>query len=411
MQSSMSIHDLPPEILCLVFKANANMESHPQTLFFDSDTATALGDTLFASRVCKLWRVLILGSPSLWGGLVDVDYLMRLNPVGRDEVVRRTGNALLSIRGSVAGTESYDFIIPPLLANWKRIETLSITIPDNTFPDPSKPGWEPLYWSATNLRSFSFVLYRCPERVNPVGFGPGLFNNDAPRLRVFESPCLPDPRDLTSSKHPYPFAQVRRLRLQEVVDSIPLGSLLDSLKSMHRLESLSLTSTSRERPMIATTFPVVRLPSLLNLKLTFTPILWATILLESLVPDRGCGLQLTWGNPPVIKDATDKKRFNDVLTRYVTNAFCNNSTCDRLRVSFTPNLLQIKQHSITMAPHLSDLDHPPGISLSFLRSSKSYTSILSETFHPSTIFSSCDFTGIKTLELTLKRVMRPRSSS
>ncbi|KDR66056.1 hypothetical protein GALMADRAFT_273768, partial [Galerina marginata CBS 339.88] len=60
--------------------------------------------TRLSSQVCHSWRSLILKSPTIWGRLLELSELELSTDRWREEVLRRSGNSLLWVRGQVSGS-------------------------------------------------------------------------------------------------------------------------------------------------------------------------------------------------------------------------------------------------------------------------------------------------------------------
>ncbi|CAA7261305.1 unnamed protein product [Cyclocybe aegerita] len=379
-----SIHALHPEILGLIFKMNAGVLN-------DSDEWNtpggriwcdrALGNTISTSHIFNAWRTAILRSPSLWGGLIDVDYLMRLDAAGRDEVLRRAGDALSS-------SDSQLFVVSLLFENWKRIKHFHITIGEELF---SKADWEPLYWPAKYLQFFSLTINTRTWNPNPVVLEGQLFSNDAPQLQVFESNLL-----LHLDTSATWLAHLRRLCLRETSRRmIPLGSLLDAVKVMRQLESLLLTFTAVEAPTTdVTPVSIVEMPSLLHIGISGVQVMRAIDFLDHLIPSRGCGLQAKLTVDPSFKDSVEAEHFQNTLARYARNWFEHNTHCHSLYITVSNHVLRIHQESIPRS-----LLRPLAIDF---RTFQSHPVIVDKYFLLFAILSECDLTNVENLGLSLK---------
>jgi len=83
-----------------------------------------------SSQVCKEWRQLILRSPSLWGKLLDLN---DLNPgIGRwrEEVLRRTKQAMLHVRVALdpAQPAATSLLFDILDKKWSTIRNLEVLV-------------------------------------------------------------------------------------------------------------------------------------------------------------------------------------------------------------------------------------------------------------------------------------------
>ncbi|KAF8869814.1 hypothetical protein CPB84DRAFT_1803374, partial [Gymnopilus junonius] len=88
--------------LLLIFSLNADMFNPLEYDLGRGVTLTnhfALDTTLMTSRVCGVWRDLILESPSIWGRILQLKRMRELGKEGREEIMKRTGSAPLCILG------------------------------------------------------------------------------------------------------------------------------------------------------------------------------------------------------------------------------------------------------------------------------------------------------------------------
>lgn len=104
-------------------------------MFTDRD---ALARTCVASQVCRQWRELMLAMPSLWAKLIDMDEISRrTGHEWRDELVQRSGAALLWIRAESSGRVGaranprerhiVQFFFDLVTGNWHRIQKLVLS--------------------------------------------------------------------------------------------------------------------------------------------------------------------------------------------------------------------------------------------------------------------------------------------
>jgi len=126
----LKLHD---DLLWSIFDWNANMtEDKPATIFFFPKTR-ALTTTHQSSQVCQRWRRILLYASSLWGNSLDLDTLSLGNDQWRDEILRRTGISLLSVRSSLQplaitrSKSSREFFYSLFEKNWDRIRILHIS--------------------------------------------------------------------------------------------------------------------------------------------------------------------------------------------------------------------------------------------------------------------------------------------
>ncbi|KAF8879988.1 hypothetical protein CPB84DRAFT_1792933 [Gymnopilus junonius] len=204
------------DVLQLIFSMNADM-FHPLeynlALHQMSQTRTeqsALDTTLITSR-----------SPSIWGQILQLQRLHDLGSVGREEIVKRTGNAALSILR--------EFFIPLIRSNWSRIQNLYIRVKLSQSP-----------WSFTN--SFllpapsleSFNVHFEEVAFKPFSQPDVFFSRHAPLLKGFG---IYTPPIYFNLQGPW----INHIRIFEMTS--PKGTILETMnliKQMHCLEHLSL---------------------------------------------------------------------------------------------------------------------------------------------------------------------------
>ena len=163
----------------------------------------ALGDH---SQVSHAWRNLALGSPHLWGRVIDLNEFTWLHSrTWADEVVRRAGTASsLWIRGTFTKREIMaqwfklpdgtncmrevsephyfpDFFFQFVTCNWSRVERFVVTIgPDSLDP----PRWSALLTlPSPNLREF--MLSRGLNAMEKEVITDRILFKSAPRLTKF----------------------------------------------------------------------------------------------------------------------------------------------------------------------------------------------------------------------------------
>ena len=240
----------------------------------------------------------MLSSPLLWGRLLDLDALSIGRQEWHHEVLRRTGQAPLSIRSEEATRRSISLtpqrILPPsenkshkvpstmeffftLLDNeWHRIERLSVRIgPYVTIPP------EILSSPAPQLKVFE--VYSISELDVPADLT--LFDDRAPLLRVFRS------RDLMF-KHSASWLQ--NLRILEIGAQFRIPFVLDILKNTPKLEKLIYSGPYDEViPEGTPPAPVFTLnPNLQHLTIG-TSVEACLYLISSIVPCHDYGLNIS----------------------------------------------------------------------------------------------------------------------
>ncbi|KAF8967561.1 hypothetical protein BDZ97DRAFT_1803991 [Flammula alnicola] len=211
-----------------------------------------------ASQVCVAWRNLIIASPSLWGRVINFNFLRQQD--WRNEVMRRTAGSWLFVRGSRAGVDGIvDVIICLLAENWSRVRCLTLDLFHiGSLFNHDSCFWRLLKRPADVLVSFQLTFHSFYENTpNTESLSPPdfmIFDNIAPALRSF---CAPNIKfDIRA-----PWTQhIRRLGLSNL---LPISQLLEALKHMPLLEVLEDQHSSALTYEDATVpLPHVTLPGL-----------------------------------------------------------------------------------------------------------------------------------------------------
>ncbi|CAA7261040.1 unnamed protein product [Cyclocybe aegerita] len=175
------IHNLDEDLLLNIFMINANMDEDPpeDRKSIQHWGPRALTVTLNVSHVCRFWRQAMLSSPSLWGRLIDLDYLILLKEEWKREIIRRTGTSLLHVKGDHTSNNPafLPFLAYVLDVHWARIEILHVS----AYFENSYKGdlWSPIARPSKVLRTFRVALGALEK---PIQSSQTLFGNDAPNL-------------------------------------------------------------------------------------------------------------------------------------------------------------------------------------------------------------------------------------
>ncbi|KJA24819.1 hypothetical protein HYPSUDRAFT_200365 [Hypholoma sublateritium FD-334 SS-4] len=167
LPSNSPIQCLDFDLLWCIVKMNANM--------FEDDKALEI--TLATSRVCRNWRSSMLGMPSIWAHLIDLDRLHCRTVAFRCEIIRRSGTALLwmKARGCInhhrhtmryhrrIGTNSrtdrircVKYVLGMIDEHWSQIQRLEASMCFSEDVNPNQ--WGPLYLPAPHLESLNLVF-------------------------------------------------------------------------------------------------------------------------------------------------------------------------------------------------------------------------------------------------------------
>lgn len=119
------ISNLSNDILWAIFSLNAH-QSDERDDEHDFEPPPLL-TLLRTSQVCSRWRNLILSTSSLWGQTINLDLLQKQE--WREEVMRRTGDAVLCIKGFCSADEGVDESVALLILdeNWSRMQSVDIS--------------------------------------------------------------------------------------------------------------------------------------------------------------------------------------------------------------------------------------------------------------------------------------------
>ncbi|KAF8894217.1 hypothetical protein CPB84DRAFT_1783005 [Gymnopilus junonius] len=187
---SLTLH---PDLLWQIFLMAADMEE-------DDDSNSAFYNVFQASHVCQSWRDLIVGSSSLWARIIDLTVLSKAHDDLRKEILRRTGNTLLSIKGRIndSWVESdvnspIQFLLSLLRDEWARTRDLDVIIHGTALNILTGQFSRLLCRPAPALRTFRFQPpYNGRYHIQNASLH-DLFLNHAPLLVDFKFPSLPYP--------------------------------------------------------------------------------------------------------------------------------------------------------------------------------------------------------------------------
>ncbi|KAF4622529.1 hypothetical protein D9613_009636 [Agrocybe pediades] len=231
-----------------------------------------------ASHVCSSWRQLILSSPVIWARNINVDELNHMTDDWRSEVLRRTGDAVLSIKGTGRhlSAKSERFIVSLLRDSWHRIKYIQICLSPLS-RHRSRAFSQILRTPAPNLEHFAVgnieVVYSNEqdndevERAEELVLGDDgwkyysvSFGGKAPRLKHFSCPALL----LPAVSQPW-FSQVLHLECGEINGR----NLLNALPYMPNLETLHvhITTDLPEIPVFSPADGII-LPRLHDVRIT-----------------------------------------------------------------------------------------------------------------------------------------------
>jgi hypothetical protein len=328
------IYNIPEDLLFTIFSVNASHQwSMDGTYGFKPITTTR-----FSSQVCKQWRHLILGSPSLWGGLLNLNDLILGSDDWINEVLSRTKKAMLTVQVRL---HSESLRATPLLfkildEEWPRIQHLEV---DANFDDNR---WLSIQRPTENLRSISlrFPVQRTAPKPPRSTTTIVLFSGHAPSLRSvsirhmdFQLPALW-------------LSQLSELRL---AGRFSPDIVMKSLSAMPFLEMLEI-SYSQDAGNPHLQWPKIILPRLKCL-ITRGPLGASLMLLDHIIPPPGCGLD--FGSHISVADQDlDLPTALRVLSRYCDGYFKIYNPC-RIQLLLDPTKFGFH------TPRDSEFDIPP----------------------------------------------------
>ena len=235
--------------------ANSASQLHPDLLVYifvvlcanqsplDEFGPTPLELLRCVSQVCRYWRVLVLSCSPLWAHHMNLDHLNQRNGYWRSEVLRRTGGALLSLRGTVHdGPKAIGlraFLVWVLTSHWVRIRVLNLTILDeDLFRNAGAITTNIFQRAAPNLEYFRMVFrHGLPAVFSSPSFM--LFANKAPQLVQYHGMVLPYRLNTPWVSH------IRVLYL--TMDSpLVVRELVFALQSASFLEALSISHSVQD---------------------------------------------------------------------------------------------------------------------------------------------------------------------
>ncbi|KAF8963006.1 hypothetical protein BDZ97DRAFT_2076110 [Flammula alnicola] len=317
-RSRSPIDALSQDLLWKIFLMNANMEEDYKESHFvevkerHPPELSALTTTVQTSHVCRYWRELILGWPSVWCRVIDFDALLHRKDWWKNEVMLRTQQSPLSVRGTVNLRQPIprSFFISLLNDNWARIRTFDVMVQFSYEDNPSM--WQVFSRPAPQLESFKLTLDRNVQ-VNPVRKPPAIvFSNYAPLLREFGCHSL----DISFCGSALSHIGVLELSGRIEVRIAP-SKLIETLQHMVFLESLTLDWAIEDTWDVA--LKVVNLPRLKEIAV-HDCIETAAEVLEHINAARTCSLYLKVWDHNVKRAAVHR-----VVSRYSQNYFSSHT--------------------------------------------------------------------------------------
>ncbi|KDR68310.1 hypothetical protein GALMADRAFT_272715 [Galerina marginata CBS 339.88] len=315
--SNSPVSYLDDDVLLYIFKINAHLPGEYRTA-----GPHPLIVTRMTSQVCRRWRALVVDSPSIWASLIDIDLLNTTTEDWSDEVMRRTGSSLLSVKGNILlPLKTSRSLLSDLLANhWSRIQEFTMWIA----PDALDSSLLDIFWDkpAPNLEKFSLGYnYSFVMRLEHSKQRRTLFLGHAPLLRFFHCKIL----DFDIHRASW----ISQLRILTLSSPLNFVDVLDVLSRTPHLESLVIDSdvasaptppSCRHNEIVLPHLHYIQIESLLRNSL---------ILLERIVLSLACDLYLvTKDYDPRKFNGADFTSIHPVISRYVESYFNSTNVVD-----------------------------------------------------------------------------------
>ncbi|KDR65850.1 hypothetical protein GALMADRAFT_148340 [Galerina marginata CBS 339.88] len=313
------------DLLWVIFMMNTELEGQYNGFEtrYGPETIHPLITARWTSQVCSKWRSIAVESQTLWSSILELGLLAQRANNWRNEVIRRTGRAGLSLTGWVDWNNSisvsfFNFLV---LEHWDRIQKLDVefrnceTLPDYLESALSRPApnlshiclW---FWSTDKATcGLSSQIFPSVQH--------GFLFHWTPQLRAVTMSCITSTTDLFSALLHMP--------------------MLESLEIKSRLLPRSEPGLSRWKE--------VALPrlSLLVLQGSFDICL---DILERVVPSRHCVLHLRVIDTRPENMTTDEDRiakYQKILQQYSTSYF-SSRRISALHISLTDYYISINAH-------------------------------------------------------------------
>ncbi|KIM40806.1 hypothetical protein M413DRAFT_28561 [Hebeloma cylindrosporum] len=328
----------------------------------------------YTSQTCRLWRNLVIQSSSIWANVIDLRVLLPASDERRKEVIDRSSNSPLAVRGMfAAGNEGMcRFFLSLLNNNWDRFRSIHVYI-DHEWPFQTG-ALDIIYKPAPELESFS-LQSGCFDDASCAAYvqltSKPLFSGHAPKLQQFRCSNILFNLDAPWTRH---------LRMISFSFGVNTSQVISALPHMSLLESLELRNAVVFKPNESSHQVPLR-----RLQRIYAECFLDTCLavLASIEPPPGCGLYLMLQDSH--PEACDIPEVTRVLTKYAECYF--NSTevtsisvdsCFQEIYVATEPLRQSRELSLGFLAVVSaDLFMTPGIHAAFFKS-----------------FSSCDFSKV-----------------
>jgi hypothetical protein len=385
------IAKLSRDLLWQIFALNADIDAGSKGVvnIFNADDLfrfSPLTTARHTSQVCASWRQLIIGSTSLWGNMIDLESLQQRSDTWRNEVLLRTGDSELSIKGNIMPKTqgAKEFLVLILNNHWTRISRIHLGIYNSGRRDWPENAWGALGRPAPCLRSCSIHFeHNLPHAYSSPEFL--LFANRAPLLTHFQQHRTP-----MYFGAPW-FANLISLTLNSPTT---LAILLEVCTRMRSIQTLRLLF-GKAAPSMEGRLHSVNLPLLTVLDITCS-FNASLVFLDHITPAPGCNLHL-FANAKKIPP-TELVSAQRIIAKFANNYFFHRgSTSFFLRL--TPKIV-----SAGDIPAVKFGDDPPykeGFTISVYDLDGILTPLLPLCF---ATFVPAHFFRVKTLNLNFNKV-------
>ncbi|KAF4612754.1 hypothetical protein D9613_011856 [Agrocybe pediades] len=271
--ASCGMQHLPNELIYHIFLKNTERDARYHHLHNRLDTAR------HSSQVCQLWRSLLLASPAIWGRLLDVGYFYGATDAWRQEVLFRSGDALLWVTGRIIPS-SLPFLQSIVEEKWDKVQLVDL----EGYVQVPKETWSFMSKESPSLEWFSVRYYAAHGR--KIRILPALFNDVAPRLTAFHAlKCF----DFNMSK-----SLLSNIRIFTFCARHTVPTIFSLLKLMPQLTHLRIEGVDDiPVPLKETDLVRIELPLLESLQIYGRQCRTILAFLEHITPSSRCRLLLS----------------------------------------------------------------------------------------------------------------------
>ncbi|KDR81107.1 hypothetical protein GALMADRAFT_136160 [Galerina marginata CBS 339.88] len=321
---SHAILNLDDDVLWYIFSINADMEHDTE------GRIPALFTLRYTSQVCSRWRELTIGSPSLWARILNVNLLSQTGTDWKEEVIRRTGTALLHVK---ALSKLYqprwslrrDSLKGLLKPHWSRIRRLDLEFYSLPFLVCEEP-WQRLFERQASSLEILKIMFSLPSPhvANPIF--------------TLSSDITPILRTLSVAYTGLDFSTLRTPSLRNLDIGSPV-SALDLLSALGHMPLLEVLQASRlESGLLAVgmnapnPLPTATLPHLTTVKFRSIDggVDSSLCILAHITPAKGCTLHFFGAYSD---ETPDYEQALSVLSTYLQNyTACSAATTVEIRL-------------------------------------------------------------------------------